>query len=241
MSSALRDAGATIQALSGPPAADWRLWRIDLDALGGLELDACSADERAAAQRMRFPHLRRRALAARHALRLVLGQALGCDPREVVFRTGLLGKPALPQPSGLHFNLSHSEGLALVGLRESGPIGVDVEVLRPGAADPLVVQRLFSPAEQREWQAAAPPQRDAAFLSAWTRKEACVKALGVGLSLEGQAVDAGCAPSHRVVAVAVGSRTGAVQVCSVDPGMPALAAVATVEEDFALYACERLA
>ena len=45
---------------------------------------------------------------------------------------GADGKPYFPGEPELHFNVSHSGGLALCGAGEA-PLGVDVEVLRPAA------------------------------------------------------------------------------------------------------------
>ena len=45
---------------------------------------------------------------------------------------GADGKPYFPGEPELHFNVSHSGGLALCGAGEA-PLGVDVEVLRPRA------------------------------------------------------------------------------------------------------------
>lgn len=230
-----------MRLLATPADADWRLWRIDLDALPGPR-DACSEDEHARALRFRRPVLQARWLAAREGLRRVLGGALGCDPRALVFRPDAFGKPSITGPaSRWHFNLSHSEGIALVGLREAGPIGVDVESMRAGASDPDLAERLFTPAEQASWRAAPALQRDAAFLRAWTRKEACMKALGVGLSLEPRFVDAGCDALPRDLAVSIAGRALPLQVRTVDAGPDAVAAVALASVQAAAEASAALA
>jgi 4'-phosphopantetheinyl transferase len=218
------------------------LWRVDLDAFEGVQ-DVCTEEERNAAQRFRFPQLRRRALAARHALRTVLGAAMACDPRSLAIKPGAFGKPRLASPApAWHFNLSHSQGLGLIGLRRAGPVGVDIEVLMDRNADQaLLVQRLFTQAEQCEWRAAPDADRIRLFLSAWTRKEACLKALGTGLALEAKAVDAGCAPAPRLVRMQAAGTTGEVCVWSIAVDVPALAAVAVTDTEWARLVCDRLA
>lgn len=85
--------------------------------------------------------------------------------------------------SGLHFNLSHSAALGLIGWSWQREIGVDVEVWRQMNDAAALVRRYFSPAEIAAWEAVPPAQRSEAFFNIWTRKEAYVKAVGRGLAL----------------------------------------------------------
>jgi 4'-phosphopantetheinyl transferase len=62
-------------------------------------------------------------------------------------------------------------------------VGVDVERLRPVPSAAAIVSRFFSDRERSAFLRIAPEDRAAAFLRAWTRKEACVKARGADLSL----------------------------------------------------------
>jgi phosphopantetheinyl transferase (holo-ACP synthase) len=55
-----------------------------------------------------------------------------------------------------------------------------------------------------EWSAAVEGLRDRTFLTCWTRKEACVKTLGVGLSALSAWIEVGCDPDLRAVAVPLG-------------------------------------
>lgn len=98
----------------------------------------------------------------------------------------MFGKPALAGPSRCSFNLSHSEDDAVVLIAASGEIGVDVEVLRPMRDALALAERNFSASENAELRSLPESERDHAFLTAWTRKEACLKALGSGLSIAPQ-------------------------------------------------------
>ena len=91
--------------------------------------------------------------------------------------------PAWRAPGGLHFNLSDTEGCALIAVSALGPLGVDVERHRTDRSLSDVAERFFSEAEVRALCALEPSQRTAGFYRIWTRKEAYVKALGAGLSL----------------------------------------------------------
>lgn len=92
-------------------------------------------------------------------------------------RTASLTFRGLPEPEPeLHFNVSHSGGLALCGAGEA-PLGVDVEVLRPRR--PGLARYVCSEAESAwlEWQGGD----WGAFYTLWTLKEARVKCTGEGL------------------------------------------------------------
>jgi 4'-phosphopantetheinyl transferase len=116
---------------------------------------------------------------------MILGQYLRVPAEriEMVSRAG--GKPALALPPGgssLRYNLSHSEGLALVALMLDREVGVDVEYVRPLSDMERIVGRYFAPGERTTWHALPEHERLAAFFRCWTRKEAYLKAQGIGLS-----------------------------------------------------------
>jgi 4'-phosphopantetheinyl transferase len=104
---------------------------------------------------------------------------------------GAHGKPCCA--GGPEFNLSHSGDLILLAVHQQRPVGVDVEQQRPGLAWRPIARRVLPPAE---WQAleaiatAAEAERQAAeaFLAAWCRLEARLKAQGLGLAGLGQPV-----------------------------------------------------
>jgi 4'-phosphopantetheinyl transferase len=92
----------------------------------------------------------------------------------------LHGKPYLAEPSGLdlRFNLSHTDGLALVALARGREVGVDVEAARSGRRAQGIADRWFTEAEAEQIRTAADP--DAAFYRLWARKEAYLKATAEG-------------------------------------------------------------
>ena len=82
----------------------------------------------------------------------------------------------------LRFNVSHSSELALIAVSWGRELGVDLERVRPiGEADRIVAS-FFSPGEQIEFTAIADDVKPQAFLRGWTRKEAILKGLGIGLA-----------------------------------------------------------
>lgn len=158
-----------------------------------LPFETLSAEESARAALYRFARDRQRFLAGRALLRALLGRYLGVEPAEVRLRQGPRGKPALERqedPGGLRFNLSHSDGLALYAVTRGREVGVDVERVRPDVEWERLAERFYSPAEVTALKSLAlsrHPEAPAlacarAFYSAWTRKEAYLKAKGEGLA-----------------------------------------------------------
>jgi len=120
-------------------------------------------------------------MVGRATLRCLLADRLGCSPAEIRFSYGGNGKPTLEGSRGhIEFNVAHSEGDAIIALADGAVIGVDIEHLRPIADVESLARLVFSDAELRELELA--PEPVLAFLNGWTRKEAYVKALGLGLA-----------------------------------------------------------
>src|SRR5438477_256189 len=70
---------------------------------------------------------------ARGVLRILLGRYLDVAPTAVRFRYNPFGKPALAQDSGadaLHFNVSHTDGVALYAVARRRRVGLDLERIR---------------------------------------------------------------------------------------------------------------
>lgn len=176
-------------ALSGIPD-DIQIWSIDLLASDGDSAvlnRVLDNTERARAARFKGPHLTRRFVVSRSALRILLAKKLAIAPQSVHFQYGPHGKPALADDlasSGITFNLSHSGDAALIGIAHNRQIGVDVEsALRTVEID-AVSQRFFAPAEYAWLQSLPEDQRQQAFYRCWTAKESYLKARGDGLSVD---------------------------------------------------------
>jgi 4'-phosphopantetheinyl transferase len=170
---------------------DIRLWQVDLDRAllehDGSVIPTC---ERERASRFAFEHLRRRYLASRVFMREVLARDLGCRPGEIEFGAGPQGKPFVCGAEALHFSLSHSEQIAVLAIAP-GEVGVDVEVVRTLEDSSALAERLFVPRELVWLEAASEVERDQRFFTCWTRKEASIKAVGAGLSIDPATFDAG--------------------------------------------------
>lgn len=153
--------------------------------------------EQARAERFIFPKDRTHFVVARGLLRVLLGRYLQRYPQHLYFDYGPHGKPELAPDTGdgsLHFNVSHSHGLALYAITRQRDIGVDVEHVRPGFAEEHIAERFFSPREVAVLRALPVALQSTAFFACWTRKEAFIKARGDGLSLPLDQFDVAFAP-----------------------------------------------
>ena len=160
-----------------------RLFRLDLptDRIAGLTA-LLDDGERERARRFRHVRDRSRFIARRGLLRLLLAERGAGNAATLRYTRNAYGKPALADRPDLRFNLSHSAGLALCVVAEDIEMGCDIERRDPELADPAVARRLFAPAERRAFEALPSDQRTEGFFNGWTRKEAFIKAIGLGVS-----------------------------------------------------------
>lgn len=117
-------------------------------------------------------------------VRRILGAYLDREPEHILFSANTFGKPELvteAQTRTLHFNLSHSRSVALLAVSIDTELGVDVEDLRP--IEPEVAESHFSPTELAALSSLEGEAWLQGFYHCWTRKEAILKAEGVGLNL----------------------------------------------------------
>jgi 4'-phosphopantetheinyl transferase len=186
---------ASLEALSGQQVDVWRIHLdLPLESLRLLE-KLLSADESARAARFYFPVDRNRFVISHGALREILARYLHCEPHQLSFSVNSHGKPSV-KDGGLEFNLSHSGDFALLAIAQDRKIGVDVEKVHTGISADIIGGRYFSKAEMSELQTLPPEQREAAFFVCWTRKEAYIKAQGMGLSLPLESFDVSLTPDQ---------------------------------------------
>ncbi|WP_024303047.1 4'-phosphopantetheinyl transferase superfamily protein [Pseudogulbenkiania sp. MAI-1] len=170
-----------------PPPHEVHVWCADLDVPPGTSAHlyaTLSVEERKRSARFRFPRDQRRFVAAHGVLRELLGRYLQVPPDRIGYVYNACGKPDLgPEWGGrLTFNLSHSAGLALIAIAAGANIGVDVEYLRAQSDYADIAQLFFSAAEVDQLSGLPDPLYADAFLACWTKKEACLKACGDGLT-----------------------------------------------------------
>jgi 4'-phosphopantetheinyl transferase len=187
------DGFAGDRAVSNIPADVARVWHwpLDVSALEVRELRRLlSPDEQQRAERYRFDQHRNEFILTRSVLRMLLASYTAQPPESLSFDYSAQGKPALRNgPRDLRFNVSHSEGLAVLALVREREIGVDAEKIRPQPDAQKLAKRFFSPQEQRFLEKLSGDELQRAFFRCWTRKEAYIKAKGEGLSIPLHAFD----------------------------------------------------
>ena len=186
-------------------------WTVPLDGepANNDPPSVLSPDEVERAGRFHFPEHRARYERARSGLRCIVGIYTGRDPRSIQFEYGPHGKPELGNGGRLHFNLSHSGDLAVIGLALDSPIGVDVEQIRPVPELEGVASRFFRLEEAESILRWSGEERIKAFFRIWTRKEAMLKLTGEGLrrplntllSADTEAMHLDPVPGHAIVGI----------------------------------------
>lgn len=164
-----------------------QIWPVDLtltDQEENERLSLLNHEERERAFRFHFPIHRQRFIAARSMLRTLLGYYLSRAPEEILFSYDENEKPHLKtrNHAGLHFNLSHSENMAVFAFSLHHPLGIDIEKIRD-SFNPGVAERYFSDTENHALLSMPEHERTAVFFRIWARKEAVIKAVGKGLSM----------------------------------------------------------
>jgi len=160
-----------------------RIWQADLrysdEWIENFAAPVLAAEE--SERRGRESHqVWRRRVVARAALRIALGRHLDRPPGSLEFALGPGGKPRLAGAGGneVFFNLSRSGDLCLIAISDDGPVGVDVEEVRDVPELAGLVRSRFAASEAAAILERSGKERLRAFYRCWTRKEACVKALG---------------------------------------------------------------
>jgi len=140
--------------------------------------DLLDAAELARLERFKFEVDEQRFLLGHGFLREVLGRYMERAARSVGFERGPYGKPVVPGAS-FHFNLSDTKDAVAVAICANMELGVDVETVDRNVDHINVGQHYFTVEEQASIVEADDGKRR--FLEFWTRKEAVLKASGVGI------------------------------------------------------------
>jgi 4'-phosphopantetheinyl transferase len=218
--------GAAVTAPRAVETGAVEVWRVRLDVGPVASLAAVlSDDERRRAAQFRRARDRDRFVRAHAALRTILARRAGLAADRLAIEATPGAKPRLADASGVRFNLSHADDLALCAVSVDREVGVDVERIRDGIGALALAERFFAPAEVGALRTVPAPGRDAAFMRAWTRKEAYVKARGAGLAL---ALDGFAVPLDEQTSIVIETATAgpwSVVPLAVGPGYAAAVAV----------------
>ena len=183
-------AGRIVCRFDSPAATVFECRQADLLEDWPAYWEVLDDGERARADRFVVDEVKRRFVLSHAALRLILARRLGGDWRDIRYDTVANGKPCLAGSAAgrLEFNMSHSGDLMVVALSADRPVGVDVEAWRPidrlrGLAETILAAR-----ELTVFDGLSPGDASRVLLRLWTFKEAVVKAMGLGLSVEPRSI-----------------------------------------------------
>ena len=160
------------------------IWRAQVDQPNVLLLkfsNILTRDETERAKQFQLQQARARFLTCRSILKNILKRYSNVEERYLRFDYGRYGKPYLSN-TDLRFNSSHSHNLALYAIGLDQEIGIDTEYIRPVLDRDEIVDRYFTASEKIMYGRLTPDAKGPAFFNGWTRKEAYLKATGVGLN-----------------------------------------------------------
>jgi 4'-phosphopantetheinyl transferase len=185
------------------------------------------------ADRLHSQRDRQRFLAGRGTLREILGVLLNVKPASFLFSIGEFGKPRIAAPVAadlLHFNMAHSDSIAIYATAKHA-LGVDVERIRAMDEAEQIASRFFSPREAACLLALPAEQRMEAFFNCWTRKEAYLKAIGLGLDDRLGQIEVSLAPSEAAELLGVPDDSQQWELHTLIPASQFVGALAIQPED----------
>jgi 4'-phosphopantetheinyl transferase len=177
----------------GPPSASLAFGCIHIWCVNGEDIDDpallrqgasdLTAPEVARAERFVKREDRHHFIIGRWMLRHLLSKYSPAVPREITFAINEHGRPELAGLNrvGIHFNLSHTDGLVACAFTSGTAIGIDVERMRQSSFDMEIACDYFSAAARRDILRASGDSRTERFFEYWVLTEAYAKARGTGL------------------------------------------------------------
>lgn len=163
------------------PADHIALWVATLDELRPYSAeytDSLDTAERDRMKRFRFDGDRERYVLGHGLLRQLLGTLVGRRAADLQFERGRYGKPFLID-TPITFNMSDTKDAVAIAVGTDRDLGVDIETMSRKVDHDAVGQHYFTPEEMAS--IGSSPDQKRRFLDYWTRKEAVLKASGVGI------------------------------------------------------------
>ncbi|MGE5499043.1 MAG: 4'-phosphopantetheinyl transferase family protein, partial [Syntrophothermus sp.] len=134
-----------------------------------------------------FSRDRERFIIIRAVLRILISKYQNVGINEIRYMKNNFGKPYIMVPKGhapLKFNISHSNSAFIMAFTRNREIGVDIEKIRSDFPAENIARLFFSRSEIEELLQMQGRQLTKAFFGCWTKKEAYIKAKGMGLSID---------------------------------------------------------
>lgn len=190
--------------------SELHVWKIELDIRQRLYIlltSLLSPEEIYDADTFIFEEEFRRYQISHGFKRLVLSKYLNIPPKTLIFEHAKYGKPFISNIQNslnIQFNLSHSHNLILMAITRQDVVGIDVEYHAKEFSEETLISTIFSPNEQLFFSdLTEEEEKKKVFYRGWTRKEAYLKAQGMGLisDLKNISVDLNEFPNKHWISV----------------------------------------
>jgi 4'-phosphopantetheinyl transferase len=177
------------------PVATVQVWHGETDVIQRFPLYQISLlallsdDEVSRYNRYFFARNRDEHLLAHAMKRWVLSRTLDVEPCQLTFGSDKYGRPYVQYPHcrEIDFNLSHSDGVAVMAVSSHALVGIDIESTNRGASISALAST-FSRDEVNVLANTPAEQKYKHAISIWSAREALSKAIGVGLRLDSEAI-----------------------------------------------------
>ena len=169
---------------------DIEVFHVDLAPNDDFEAVAFSwldAGERERWRKFLFPGPKRRFALCRAVLRREICDRVRCQNGQLTFEEAEHGKPFAVVEGRrvpISFNVTHSGQHGLIAFGSTERLGIDIEERTENRHIELLSETVFGPDERRELDSAVGQGKIEMFFDLWTVKEALVKALGAGMTLD---------------------------------------------------------
>ncbi|MFA6229101.1 MAG: 4'-phosphopantetheinyl transferase superfamily protein [Rhodanobacter sp.] len=161
------------------------------------------AAERVRAAQFRFERDRLVYIMAHATWRVLLAACLKVGLDDLPLVTAPSGQPQLPD-TGMSTSLSHSGSWVAIAICGAESVGIDIEKVPPRTRLSELIRTICTPLEEVQLMALGETARETALLALWTRKEALLKAFGVGLAQAMTTLHAGVGELVAAPAAAAG-------------------------------------
>lgn len=153
--------------------------------IGLKEFDLLSLNEKSSSTRFATFELQSQFLKTRIFARKVLSLYARSNPENIRFKIGKYGKPYLDienlaQEKKIFFNISHTASISTLAVSFEGEIGIDIEEKRNRKVEESLWNSVCSISEIAYLKSISSNYQEEEFLKIWTRKEAILKAKGIG-------------------------------------------------------------
>lgn len=160
------------------------IWEIDINDAHYQRcknyLNLLSAEELTKAKSFKWRKDYIRYIISHISLKMLIKKYTDLPVNKILFKKNIYGKPSLICNS-IFFNISHTYNKSIIALTSECEIGIDIEYVNNNFNIDEIINYSLAPPEKEKLLLLPIKARIKEFLSLWTRKEALLKAMGIGI------------------------------------------------------------